>query len=223
MRDTRKDKEYFASFLKDQYSDIIDQSAKLSETKDPGKKQRILESFVPCYVDLIKAEFSAGSGKDKLTNLMINTCKAAAEYKENSPETLLILMSLAIALDKSNSVKELISKNENLISADRLLSYFAGFLTKGDRKWDNSLRLSPVYAWLDPVLESVDSEEQTERLQNYLNYYWYPNHAEYAWYDSHKRDTNTYCGYWSFESATLVKILDLDEQDFKGLEYSPAL
>lgn len=223
MRDTRKDKEYFDSFLKDQYSDIVDQSAKLSETKDPEKRQRILESFVPCYVDLIEAEFSAGSGKNKLTNLMINTCKAAVEYKENSPETLLILMSLAIILDKSDSVEELISKNYNLISADRLLSYFAGFLTKGAQKWDSSIKLLPEYAWLDPVLESADSEEQTERLQNYLNYYWYPNHAEYAWYDSDSSDEDIYCGYWSFESAALVKILDLDEHDFKGLEYYPAL
>jgi len=223
MRDKRKDSGYFEVFLKHQNSRIDKYSNKLAETNDQDKQQRILTSLVKYYVDVIKADFSAGADKKKLSALLTKACRTAAEYKKNVSETLLVLISFAIMLNQKEAVKELIKNNESMISANRLLSYFAGAVTRNDGKWDCSIKLPPEYAWLDPVFETEDPGIQTEKLQNYLNYYWYPNHAEYAWYDSDSKDTNTYCGYWSFESAALVETLGLNEQDFEGMEYYPAI
>jgi len=40
-------------------------------------------------------------------------------------------------------------------------------------------------------------------------------------YNSHKRNDNVYDGYWSFEAAALVKILNVDDSSFKDNPYYP--
>ena len=72
---------------------------------------------------------------------------------------------------------------------------------------------------MNQVFNAVDKEEA---LRNYLTG-WYEAHSEYAWYDAHLKDTDTYCGYWSFESAAVVKILGLREERVKNIEYYPSL
>ena len=70
------------------------------------------------------------------------------------------------------------------------------------------------------MFESKINREDAMLL--YLNN-WYENHAEHAWYDSHLRDTDTYCGYWSFEAAAIAKILRLNEDKLKNSVYYPVL
>ncbi|AUS05351.1 PoNe immunity protein domain-containing protein [Pseudotamlana carrageenivorans] len=46
-------------------------------------------------------------------------------------------------------------------------------------------------------------------------------HKHMNLYDSHKSKWNIYCGYWSFEAAAVVKIMNLDDSSFIDNQYYP--
>ena len=37
----------------------------------------------------------------------------------------------------------------------------------------------------------------------------------------HKANIDNYCGYWSFESGAICKIMGLTPEDFKDMDYFP--
>ena len=71
---------------------------------------------------------------------------------------------------------------------------------------------------LDKVFSTSDKETA---LLEYLDG-WYKNHSEYSWYDSHKSNTDTYSGYWSFEATAISIILGLDESKLRESVYYPS-
>lgn len=58
-----------------------------------------------------------------------------------------------------------------------------------------------------------------KRLAEYLKIKWYKGNSDAGWYDTHKSKENIYNGYWSFETAAIVKILGLDAEKLAGVEY----
>lgn len=71
------------------------------------------------------------------------------------------------------------------------------------------------------TMAQSDKKEAVKCLKQYLTKYWYKGHSSEAWYNLHKKDINSYFGYWSFESGALVKVLGLDDSSLKGLQYYP--
>ena len=218
MRDKLKDKEYFKRFLEYQYQRIEKKEKKLIES-DNDKKQRILLSLTGYEIDLLKAEFSAGASAEKLKSIYIHTIDVVNENRNITYDDLLTLLSLGIILDAESESRKLLLANRDIICGDRLLNYLASYIDKGERAWEPSAHLAKEYELLDRVFDAKDREEA---LDKYLAN-WYDAHSGYAWYDSHLRDSDTYCGYWSFESAAIVKIEKLDIGKVKHLEYYPQL
>ncbi|WP_081779669.1 PoNe immunity protein domain-containing protein [Pseudobutyrivibrio sp. MD2005] len=64
-------------------------------------------------------------------------------------------------------------------------------------------------------------EERITILNEYLEKKWYKSNRQQYWYDSHKSANNTYFGYWSFESAAVMKILGEDDSLLKDQKYYP--
>jgi hypothetical protein len=58
-------------------------------------------------------------------------------------------------------------------------------------------------------------------LADYLKKQWYRGQRHEAWYNDHKWDDNLYLGYWSFETAALVRILGLNDEKLKKSPYYP--
>ena len=83
--------------------------------------------------------------------------------------------------------------------------------------WNESIPLKEEFILLDEV---INAEAKEDKLCDYLNG-WYKNHYGYSWYNSHLGNEDTYCGYWSFESAAIAVILRLDENKLKNSEYYP--
>ena len=205
MRDKRKDKEYYRAYLDYQYSRIEKKSAKLAESEGE-KRQRVLVSLTGYEIDLLKAEFSCGASKENLKTLLIRAMSVISENADVTFDDLLTLLSLAVMLDAGNDAKKLIDSKADFISEDRLLSFLSTYIKNGKRDWNQSVSLRKEYDALNNVFASGDKEAA---LNEYLEK-WYGAHSDYAWYNSHLRDTDTYCGYWSFESAAMVKIMKLD-------------
>jgi len=59
------------------------------------------------------------------------------------------------------------------------------------------------------------------RLKQYLEQDWYTKKNLEDNYNAHKRNNNSYIGYWSFESGVIAKIMGLDDSSFKDNEYYP--
>lgn len=106
-----------------------------------------------------------------------------------------------------------------MIESDRLLKNIATFIEKGKVVWDKSIPVREENSLLDDVFSATN---KVNAMLTYLDN-WYSNHADYAWYDSHLGDSDTYCGYWSFEAAAIAKELKLDENSLKKSAYYPVL
>lgn len=218
MRDMRKSKEYFQTFLDYQYSRIEKKMAKLKDS-DNAKQQRILVSLTGFETDLLKAEFSAGASKENLKTLLIRALDICRVYKDITYGDVLDLLALSIMVGLSHDVKKFIEANHELVSHDRLLNCLAEYIGGNKCSWDLNLSLKAEFAGLNDVFGAEDKETA---MKTYLKE-WYINHAKYAWYDSHLKDTDTYCGYWSFESAAVAKILGLKEEMLVELVYYPVI
>ena len=216
MRDIRKDKEYFDKYLDYQYSRIKKKNAKLEEA-DEDKKQRVLVSLISYEIDLLKAEFSVGATKDNIKTLLNRAVKVACEYENITYEDLLNLLSLSIMVNNKSEAIKLIKMHNEKIRNDRLLRYLSMYINDTKPVWNESIPLKKEFILLDEV---INSESKEDKLCDYLNS-WYKNHYGYSWYNSHLGNEDTYCGYWSFESAAIAVILKLDENKLKDSEYYP--
>lgn len=216
MRDIRKDKEYFDKYLNYQYSRIEKKTAKLEEA-DEDKKQRVLVSLTSYEIDLLKAEFSVGATKDNIKTLLNRAVKVACEYENITYEDLLNLLSLSIMVNNKSEAIKLIKMHNEKIRNDRLLRYLSMYINDTKPVWNESIPLKKEFILLDEV---INSESKEDKLCDYLNS-WYKNHYGYSWYNSHLGNEDTYCGYWSFESAAIAVILKLDENKLKDSEYYP--
>lgn len=219
MRDIRKNKDYFDKYLEYQYSRIEKKVAKLEDAAE-DKKQRILVSLTGYELDLLKAEFSMGATKDKLRTLLNRVIKIVCEYKNITYEDLLNLISLSIMIHDKSEVVKLIRLHKDQIEKDRLLKFLSMYIMGETPRWDKTIGLSEEFTLLNKVFETQSKEA---KLCDYLKE-WYKKHAGYSWYNSHLSSLDTYCGYWSFESAAIATILGLDKNKLKEeSEYYPYL
>ena len=218
MRDTRKNKEYFNSFIKYQYFRIEKKLAKFKEA-DEAKQQRVLVSLTGLEIDLLKAEFSVGATKENLKTLLNRAIGIIYKYNNITYEDLLNLLSLAIIINDKNEAKKIIETNKKIVNNDRLLHYLSSYICGQEAIWDKNLQLPKEFSDLDKVFVSDNKESE---LTSYLDG-WYRKHSGYGWYDSHLGSSDTYCGYWSFESAAIAKILGLQEETLKESVHYPYL
>ena len=217
MRDTRKSFDYFKDYLDYQYLRIDKKTAKLKDS-DEEKRQRILVSLTGYEVDLLKAEFSIGTYKDNMKNYTNKAIEIVKDYNNITYYDLLTLLSIAVMINDNSEVINLIKNNEDIIEKDRLLKYIANYIQDKEPKWDKNIQLRSEFMGLDKVFSTSDKETA---LLEYLDG-WYKNHSEYSWYDSHKSNTDTYSGYWSFEAAAISIILGLDESKLRESVYYPS-
>ena len=218
MRDSRKGREYFKAYLDYQHERIKKKTEKLQDCAG-DKRQRVLISLTGFETDLLKAEFSAGASKENLRQSLMQALPVISENRNVTYDHLLTLLSLAVILDAGKDAGKLIESNRDTIGNDRLLHCISSYIEKGTKEWNQGIPLREEYGILDQVFSSNDKESA---LKEYLAK-WYEAHSEYAWYNTHLRDTDTYCGYWSFESAAIAIIFGLDSEKISGEAYYPAL
>lgn len=64
-----------------------------------------------------------------------------------------------------------------------------------------------------------NSKDASLKLVNYITDSWLQGHADYEWTNAHKR--YGYVGLWSFESAAIAKIFNLDDSKLKDDNHYP--
>ncbi len=138
------------------------------------------------------------------------------EIRENSLENWLDWLAFAYCLDMGRGyyqqVFELIA-NRGL---DALFDCIAVKMGDSPSEVNDSVLFKKRFKKLYAVIEA-EPEQRPKMMSTYLD----------AWYklygspDLHLMDTDTYAGYWCWESALIVKLYDINDSSFIDHEYYP--
>lgn len=135
---------------------------------------------------------------------------------------LIWMISLGILLetDKKNlvSLAKLVEK-ENM--NDAVIDFLLCASDIGYTKMTNGYYKENPYAKTREIIElaQTDKKEASKRLKTYMEKEWFKGHYDYEWKNAHKEPG--YVGYWSFETAALAKILELDDTSLKDNNHYP--
>ncbi|EJR06969.1 hypothetical protein II5_01987 [Bacillus cereus MSX-A1] len=136
--------------------------------------------------------------------------------------SLIWMISLGILLetDKKNieRLKKIVDKkNVN----DAVIDFLLCASDIGYTKMMNRYYKENPYAKTREIIElaQIDKKEASKRLQTYMEKEWFRGHYDYEWKNAHKEPG--YVGYWSFETAALAKILELDDISLKDNNHYP--
>ncbi|EEL28233.1 MULTISPECIES: PoNi-like cognate immunity protein [Bacillus] len=136
--------------------------------------------------------------------------------------SLIWMISLGILLetDKKNieRLKKIVdTKNMN----DAVIDFLLCASDIGYTNMTNRYYKENPYAKTREIIElaQTDKKEASKRLQTYMEKEWFKGHYDYEWKNAHKEPG--YVGYWSFETAAIVKILGLDDTSLKDNNHYP--
>lgn len=83
----------------------------------------------------------------------------------------------------------------------------------------DSLVIGGIYKKLLQVC-LASPEKRPALMVKYLDA-WYMGNKSMSWHDTHLYDDRGYVGYWSFESALVVRLFDFDDSSFADHRYYP--
>ena len=219
IRDKRKSEEYFKEYIDYQNARIISKEKKLAEIDtDIEKKNRINLSQIKYKMDLIFAEYSAGYLPADIKKTVESAIDTAVEMPQVSFEFLLNILALQVILDDPYKINKLLEKYNRIITGDKLLNCFAKYVCEKKIVWEGTFSISSIFDCLDKI-DTIEDKENV--LITYLAT-WYENRKDASWYESDKNNNNVYVGYWSFESAAIVKIFDIKESKISESIYYPS-
>lgn len=127
---------------------------------------------------------------------------------------MLTLLSIGVLLQNRKNqfvdyLDEIVLKFD---SNDGMITFFMDYLND-----KTSQRTASVINYFNVLLKT---EDKVKILKEELEV-WYDKHSDAYWYNSHKSQNNTYCGYWCFEIAALVKIFCVDDALLRENQYYP--
>src|SRR5699024_6751913 len=135
---------------------------------------------------------------------------------------LLWLTSLGVLLetDKEN-MKILAEIVEKQNMNDFVIDYLLCASNIGWTKINNTFFKEAPYTKTKEIIDlaETDKEAASERLHTYMEKEWFQGHYDYEWRNAHKR--HGYVGFWSFETAAIAKILELDDENLKDNIHYP--
>lgn len=135
---------------------------------------------------------------------------------------LLWMVSLGILLETDKKNIERLSKLvEKKKISDSVIDFLLCASDIGWTKITNVYFKENPYAKTREIIElaQTDKREASKRMQTYMEKEWFKGHYDYEWKNSHKEPG--YVGYWSFETAALAKILELDDASLINHNHYP--
>ncbi|WP_424237970.1 PoNe immunity protein domain-containing protein [Bhargavaea ginsengi] len=233
VRDFLRDSEYYQRFISreeeriSKFRNAIDQVIRERGEEDEGVQYGygVVALF---YRTKLIALYSAGTPLDEIRAFVTEVVdwmeKTDDErFSYDHYQDCVLLLSLAILLEADEDLFKRICKLSSVyLQKDALID----LLIKGrndteQESLNRDFLFKKPYRHLENVLFGEDREQRLWWLKVYLQKYWYEGHDEAAWHDLHLHEDNIYYGYWSFESAAIVKILGLDDRELAGRRYYP--
>ncbi|MEZ4907013.1 MAG: DUF1910 domain-containing protein [Saprospiraceae bacterium] len=240
VRDKLRSNEYFDEFIEQRLKGIEKSKERISN--GIVSKERIptvFKRFGASKLRILVAKYSGGYSLSEIKADYIILLKDFAGYWPEGQvlmnhngkklkqyldyDDMLWMLSLGILLDVSKEDFQILV---DLINRDGvkdkvyeyLIAYKLGF---NDFDGEESYEFGwDLYCSLRGALnEDLSKEQRIELLENSLKSEWKKEHKQLL--PSPKDRHETYFGAWSFESAAIVAILDLDDSSFRDNPYYP--
>ncbi|WP_242274691.1 PoNi-like cognate immunity protein [Bacillus cereus group sp. BfR-BA-01310] len=222
--------EYNKEFIEENREDIksLEEDEKNGIQRNPNDNKSIIEgrylsNFIFGLED-INAKYSLGEAIHTM-EVDFENAVIALEHTGTSKVGyiyMLWIISLGILLetDKKNieKLKKIVDKkNMN----DSVIDFLLCASDIGYTKITNVYFKENPYAKTREIIElaQTDKKEASKRLKTYMEKEWFKGHYDYEWKNAHKEPG--YVGYWSFETAALAKILELDDTSLKNNNHYP--
>lgn len=230
-KDLIKTVELNEEFIKEDKEDISQfrEDIKNNIQRNPNSNEACVEgrynSIYMQSVKSIKAKYSLGydvkeleSDFSEALNGLINMGEYRAYYVN-----LLWMVGLGILLERSNEEMELIAKViEKEEINDPYLNYLLSAIGIEWNKKNNKYVKENPYKNVEEIINLAfegKKKEASKRLEKYMKKEWFKGHYDYEWRNAHKR--YGYYGIWSFDTAALVKILNIDDSSLKDDNHYP--
>lgn len=222
--------EYNKEFIEENKEEIksLEEDEKNGIQRYPNDNKSIIAAkYVRNFIyetENINAKYSLG---EAINTMEVNFENAVIDLEHIGKEevgyiNLLWMISLGILLEteKKNlvSIAKLVEK-ENI--NDSVIDFLLCASDIGYTKITNAYFKENPYAKTRDILElaQTDKKEASKRLKTYMEKEWFKGHYDYEWKNAHKEPG--YVGYWSFETAALVKILELDDTSLLNNNHYP--
>lgn len=219
MRDTLKGKEYFEEFILEDLERVNWFSKQLRRRK--VRRERIFPVKAKIHdlkLGVMIAKYSKGDSLEMLEKEYLQLIKKWGEvFEKEYYNKNLKMISLAVLFEVDHSIIEnikLMLKKENV--NDWLFNFLLNTVDNKNIEDETELLFPESYSLLKEV---VYEENREELLKKYLLEEWY--NEDCGCYEAHKSKENIYYGYWSFEAGAIAKILKLNDDDLKNIQYYP--
>jgi hypothetical protein len=223
IRDTRKDAGYFKEYLEYQNKRIGEFYKKAETARDDSQSKKLYLYIGGFFRDKLYASYSSGADVIELNSVYKEWLAACEKASSVSYSDLIDLAGLCVLLESGEeSVKRVLALMEHGNERDDLLEFFKNFLAGSEHKSGGDKIKYDAYAGLKAVLTSTDKVRQAELLRNYVSNIWYSANSDSAWHDAHLGKQDTYVGYWCFVGAAIAKMINLDVNLFRGVEFYPS-
>jgi hypothetical protein len=246
IRDVYKNEDYFFEFLKSNNELFKKGEIKLADGLVATKMISIYKQHqFNKLLNMTVAHYSLGEEHVKVREQLINAINYTSKswiqevvllnindqlqrQYHFSYDEMLWMLSLSLLLDIDDTYFEKLIK---IIDRDQVKDNLFEFIIRSkfpDRpeieseSYEDYSGIPKVFASLREALKITDKETAQRIIGKFITKEWYPNHREYGWYNSHKSKFDSYFGYWSFETAAVVKIMGLDDGSFRDCQYYPA-
>lgn len=226
MRDTVMSESYFLNYLSEEEARAARLRAKLaSGTIRPDRVPSTERRLHGVEFSLFLARYSLGESLDSLRPVFLDLLRDFPRFwtRTSSYVNMVWMMSLAVLLEAGHGLfAPLAARIDETGRHDALLDFFTSFALEGTPALSHHTFTCPKpYSFLSQVMEAPNPVRQTELLREYLTDRWYAGHRPLGLCDVHLSKERLYTGYWSFESAALVKILRMDDAALQALPYYP--
>lgn len=243
MRQNIKNKEYFLKYFDLNQSLLKNGLIKIEENRvNPEMINYYKKTLFDKYLYLSISSFTNGDRLIEVKHSLLETVnyvnkswhtdivrlefegRRLNQYILSAYDEMLWMLSLGYLLDISN---EDFKKLVDVIDRDRIKDYLFEFIIRAKLTERKSItEESYEYGWklfgkLRQAIIETDKQKAEKLVKDFLEKDWYKEHKDAGWYDSHKSKHDTYFGYWSFETAAVVKIMGLDDSSFIDCQYYP--
>lgn len=221
FRDKRKTVEYFENYLAyqdtriEKFSDVLN-TLKMQDNVDTGQISQASGMIFNFLMDKFTAQYSYGSSLEELKNTFSQCLDYTKSLRLLSYSEIVNLLSISILLDE----KDIDSIRSSYQEQDDLIETLFTYIEKGQIEIQHKQGLE--FPSIDGVFfNCIQGKVSPENLKTYLEEEWYDSHKNESWYDSDKSDTDTYCGYWSYLGAAVIKMKSFDKTFFEDVKYIP--
>jgi hypothetical protein len=245
MRDKLKDENYFKKRIDELYSGIDNFLNWIETGKTPKERINIVKrAMVWDYISIIKCKYSIGNNKEDLEIDLLKAINftfeswdgfwklknsSGQEYNQyvlSGYDEMLWMLSLGFLLEIPESDFD---KLVEVIDRDGVKDFLYEFIIQAKIKSRSpileesykELAIPEIFSKLRFAIKETNKNVAENLLNVFIKKDWYNGHKSAGWYNGHKSKHDSYCGYWSFETAAIVKIMGLDDSSFRDCDYYP--